>query len=44
MEETIIPLLKEHIKLGNEFNHYRIFTDGAKFYSNLNSLKGLDTT
>ena len=36
MDETIIPLLKEHIKVGTEFNPCRIFTDGAKFYSNLN--------
>ena len=40
MEETIIPLLKEHIKPGNEFNPCRIFTDGAKFYSDLGKLKG----
>ena len=35
MEETIIPLLKEHIKPCNEFNPCRIFTDDAKFYSYL---------
>ena len=40
MEETIIPLLKKHIKPGNEFNPCRIFTDGAKFYINLGKLKG----
>ena len=40
MDETIIPLLKEHIKPGNEFNPCRIFTDGAKFYSDLSKLKG----
>ena len=39
MNETIIPLLKEHIKPGNEFNICRIFTNTAKFYSDLSKLK-----
>ena len=39
-DSTITPLLKANIKKGSIHNPCRIFTDGAKFYSDLSKLNG----
>ena len=38
MDSTITPLLKSIIKVGNEHNPYRVFTDGSPIYNNLKKI------